>query len=68
MSDQDQQHEEVQEMAKMIQGSWRWRIAFWHLQLAMFMESVAWTFMDLARAYRLRVAKKIAGGYKKRKK
>lgn len=59
----EQEERRVKGIATLIRGSWRWRMVYLLFKFVMLLESIAWTVMDLLRAWRMRLAARISDNY-----
>ena len=65
---EEAQTENVVQLSKFLQGSLRWRLAYFLVRAIMVLESVVWTAMDLLRAWRMRVSARINDNYQRNQK
>ena len=60
--------ENIVRLSKFLQGSLRWRLAYFLVRTIMVLESIVWTIMDLLRAWRMRVSARINDNYQRNQK
>lgn len=63
---EEQETEHVIQLSQFLKGSLRWRLAYYLVRFIMVLESIAWTIMDLLRAWRMRVSARINDNYQRR--
>lgn len=62
-AEEKKQIEQAKDMGMFIRGSLKWRAAYFYMQFLMVIEGFIWSFMDITRAKRMKVAARINKNY-----
>lgn len=62
----DKEIEHSVKLGQFIRGSFKWRAAYFFMSFLMVIEGILWSFMDMTRSLRMRVAARINRNYQDR--